>query len=105
MWRNSLGAHSKLEHLGLHSHSFPFTRLGLIGGPPRTLCQSQTGPRGHTLTLVDGSQGISQHEEPALFAQRLGYEQEAGTADVRGGPPAHGPQACQERPAAGECAA
>lgn len=58
--------------------------------------------QGHALTLIDGSQGVPQHKEPALFAQHLGCQQEAGTADVRGGPPAHGPQACQERAAGGE---
>lgn len=71
-------------------------------GPLGSLLRSQTATQGHRLTLIDGSQGVSQHEEPALFAQHLRDKQEAGTADVRGGPPAHDPQACWEKPAGAE---
>lgn len=94
-----MGAHSA----GISLLLCPSPGLGLTRWPPQDhgFRAAHWSP-GHTLTLIDGGQGVPQHKEPALFAQHLGYQQEAGAADVRGGPPAHGSQACQERPAGSE---
>lgn len=75
MWRNSLRDTQQVGGAGIRLPLFLLHWAWLsLGGPPRaTASVSLTGTQGHTLTLIDGSQGISQHEESALFAQHLGY--------------------------------
>lgn len=69
----------------------------LDGLPRVTALAYQTDTLGQPLlTVVHSSQSISHDKESAFFAQHLGYQQETGTADVRRGPPADGPQAYWE---------
>lgn len=75
MWRNSLRDTQQVGTAEIRPPLFLLHQAWLsMDGPPRvTASVSLTGTQGHTLTLIDGGQGISQHKEPALLAQHLGY--------------------------------
>lgn len=75
MRRNSLRDTQQVGATGIRLVLFLLHQAWLsLDGPPRaTASVSLIGTQGHRLTLIDSSQGISHHKEPALFAQHLGY--------------------------------
>ena len=100
--RNAAGWNTH-THTHTHTHTLfssfsNMTPTHTLDGLLRvTALASPTGTLGQPLlTTVDSSQSISHDKESAFFAQHLGYQQETGTADVRGGAPADGPQAYWE---------